>query len=148
MLALRLWADKISEIAFVPTVAFTPQPELAANAYEDPAMWISRPGFGAQDPARWLPEGFVPGEESLPAAVFFIHPTSYLEKKRWNAPLDDQTSRERAVTFVKGMASPFNASADLWAPRYRQATFGAFLTDAPEARQALDLAYHDVLEAF
>jgi hypothetical protein len=33
-------------------------------------------------------------------------------------------------------------------PRYRQATFGAFLSDKPEALQALDLAYGDVAAAF
>lgn len=88
------------------------------------------------------------GLAPLPAAVFFVHPTSYLEKAQWNAPLDDAESRDRAELFVRGMASPFNKSQDLWAPRYRQATVGAFLTDAPEAGQAVDLAYRDVLQAF
>jgi Protein of unknown function (DUF3089) len=36
----------------------------------------------------------------------------------------------------------------VWAPRYRQATFGAFVSDQPEAKQALDLAYQDVAQAF
>lgn len=148
LLALRFWAGELSALAFVPTAEFAPQPHLPANAYDEPAMWISRPGLGDNDPARWLPEGFTPDGEKLDAAVFFIHPTSYLDKERWNAPLDDPGSRELATTFVRGMASPFNASEQLWAPRYRQATFGAFLTDAPQARQALDLAYEDVREAF
>jgi hypothetical protein len=148
---LRFWADDLTELTFVPTAEFTPQPALTANVYEQPGMWISRPGLDAKrDPATWLPEGFAPGAEAAPlnAAVFFIHPTSFLEKERWNAPLDDPESRGRAELFVRGMASPFNASTDLWAPRYRQATIGAFLTDAPEAGQALDLAYGDILLAF
>jgi len=49
---------------------------------------------------------------------------------------------------VRGMASPFNAASEIWAPRYRQATMGAFLTDAPEARQAIEAAYADVREAY
>jgi hypothetical protein len=77
-----------------------------------------------------------------------VHPTSYLDKAQWNAPLADAKSRELAETFVRGMASAFNASADLWAPRYRQAAFGAFLTDDPQAGKALDAAYGDVLNAF
>ena len=46
------------------------------------------------------------------------------------------------------MASPFNSASEIWAPRYRQATFGAFLTDSPEARQAIEAAYRDVRQAF
>lgn len=153
LLALRFWAEDLTRLTFVPTAEFTPEPALAANVYESPAMWISRPGLGArEDPVRWLPEGYdgAADEEAgpLPAAVFFIHPTSYLEKARWNAPLDDPQSRDRAELYVRGMASPFNRSLDLWAPRYRQATIGAFLTDAPEAGQALDMAYGDLLLAF
>src|SRR5690606_40773800 len=65
--------------------------------------------------------------------LFFVHPTSYLERARWNAPLDDARSQALARTFLRGMASAFAAADAIWAPRYRQATFGAFLTDAPEA---------------
>ena len=36
----------------------------------------------------------------------------------------------------------------MWAPRYRQAAFGAFLLDTKDAAQALDLAYSDVARAF
>ena len=80
-------------------------------------------------------------------AVFFVHPTSYLERTHWNAPLDDAQSTSRARTFLRGLASAFSAG-DVWAPRYRQATFGAFLTDAPEASRAIDAAYRDVDQAF
>ena len=146
--ALVLWSDSLTKIAFVPTGKFVPQPALAANVYDDPAMWIARPGLGAEDPSHWLPPGYKPDPGPLHAAVFFIHPTSYLEKVRWNAPLDDVKSRDLAETFVRGMASPFNASPDLWAPRYRQAAFGAFLTNEPQANEAIDAAYADVLLAF
>lgn len=154
MLVLRIWADDLTELAFVPEARFAPQPRLAGNAYERPEMWISRPGLPAgRDPARWLPQGYsalraASDEAPLDAAVFFVHPTSFLEKQRWNAPLDEAVSRGRAALFVQGMASPFNRSADLWAPRYRQATVGAFLTDGPQAAEAIELAYGDVLQAF
>jgi len=150
LLALRFWAEELTELTFVPTAPFAAEPALADNVYEKPEMWISRPGLGAgKDPARWLPEGYVDGDPApMNAAVFFIHPTSYLTKERWNAPLGDAPANERADLFVRGMASPFNRSADLWVPRYRQATIGAFLTSAPEASQALDMAYGDLLQAF
>lgn len=146
--ALVLWSDSLTRLAFVPTARFAPQEPLAAGVYDDPAMWIARPGLGARDPSRWLPPEQKPAPAPLGAAVFFVHPTSYLERTHWNAPLDDAGSRALAELFVQGMASPFNASADLWAPRYRQAAFGAFLTEDPQAGEAIGAAYADVLAAF
>ena len=150
LFALRLAGDSLSEIAFVPSSDFVEQEPLADDAYADPAMWLSRPGLDpARDPARWQPPGAPPLGEAVPEfAVFFVHPTSYLESARWNAPLDDAQSQARARTFLRGMASPFAPAGAVWAPRYRQATFGAFLTDKPEARRAVDLAYRDVAQAF
>ena len=147
---MQYWKRELSEIAFVPKVAFETQNPLAGNAYEDPAMWISRPGIGTSDPSRWLPAGWKdePSEVPADAAVFFIHPTSYLAKDHWNAPLDDEQSQARARLFVRGMASPFNRAGEVWIPRYRQAAFGAFLSDGPEAKAALDAAYADVAQSF
>jgi hypothetical protein len=147
-MALVFWSDSLTRLAFVPTARFVPQPPLEARVYDDPAMWIARPGLGEKDPSHWLPPGQKPETTPLRAAVFFVHPTSYLDRAQWNAPLGEAKSRELAETFVRGMASVFNASPDVWAPRYRQAAFGAFLTDDPQAGKALDLAYGDVLLAF
>jgi hypothetical protein len=147
MVALRVWSDDLTEMAFVPSVSFAPQNTLPAEAWDSPAMWVSRPGL-TEDPASWLPPGVTPPAQKLPVAVFFVHPTSYIARDAWNASLDDQTSRDRASLFVRGMASPFNEAEALWAPRYRQAAVGAFLTAKPEATQAIDLAYRDVLAAF
>jgi hypothetical protein len=36
----------------------------------------------------------------------------------------------------------------IWAPRYRQAAFGAFLLDSADAQGALDFAYGDIAAAF
>ncbi len=149
LLALRLWSDGLSRVAFVPDGTFERQSAMAETAYAKADMWIARPDLGKADAARWMPEGF-PGEDAhgSNAAVFFVHPTSYLAKSHWNAPLDNKESRDLAETLVKILTSPFNRSPSVWAPRYRQATFGAFLSDAPEATQSLDLAYGDVLQAF
>jgi len=148
--ALRLWPGQLAQVAFVPSAEFVEQDPLAQNAYEDPAMWFSRPGLGApKDPARWQPAGVPKPAGELPRfAVFFVHPTSYFAPVQWNAPLDDEESQMRARTFLRGMASPFNRASEIWAPRYRQATFGAFLTDDPDAAKATDAAYRDVVQAF
>jgi hypothetical protein len=150
LFALRLAGGTLSEIAFVPSGEFVEQPALAENAYADRTMWLSHPGLApASDPARWQPPGApVPLGEGPEFAVFFVHPTSYLERARWNAPLDDHQSQARARTFLRGMASPFAAASEIWAPRYRQATFGAYMTDRPAAARAIDLAYGDVARAF
>ena len=57
--------------------------------------------------------------------------------------------RVRAVLQVNGgQASAFNAAGQVWAPRYRQAAYGAFLLKSEDADKALDLAYSDVAAAF
>ncbi|MGV3555897.1 MAG: DUF3089 domain-containing protein [Croceibacterium sp.] len=159
-IALAIWSDKATQVAFVPTADFVEQEALAGNAYQDPAMWYSRPGIGApRDPARWQPPvAAEDGAEQPPAnadeaplpafAVFFVHPTSYIDRSAWNGPLDDADADARARLFIKGMASPFNGAAEIWAPKYRQATFGAFLTDDEAATRAIDAAYRDVAQAF
>ena len=54
-IALSIWSREATEIAFVPRGDFVEQEALAANAYEDPGMWYSRPGLGTNDPARYQP---------------------------------------------------------------------------------------------
>ncbi|MBT0669962.1 DUF3089 domain-containing protein [Novosphingobium profundi] len=147
-LALTFWADELTEFTFVPAGTFETQAPMAQGAWDKPEMWIARPGL-ANDPARWLPKGATKAPAgSARAAVFFVHPTSYMTKAHWNAPLDDAEANARAALFTQAMASAFTAAGDVWAPRYRQATIGAFFTERPEAQQALDLAYGDVTQAF
>ncbi len=152
---------------------FKQQVAVAPNAYDDPKMWFARPGIDG-DPSAWRPaaEGSTPDsaeaqsrdqlipsagatETTTPpvpkgdAAVFFVHPTSFYSRSSWNAPLADRDSDHRANLFVQGMASAFADAGDIWAPRYRQATLGAFLAeDRVTAGKAIDAAYRDVEEAF
>ena len=155
---LARFPAELSRLALVPSAPFAAVTPLAANAYEDPKLWYSRPGIGVSDPARWQPAYAgdrrllpTPAEPKQPFAVFFVHPTSYVNRASWNAPLEnggDPDAERIARLYLRGMASPFNAASEIWAPRYRQATFGAFLTDAAEGKQAVDAAYADVREAF
>lgn len=145
---LRIYADELTEIAFVPTTEFKQQAALAKNIYDDPAMWYTRPEIINNNPARWQPSGAQPDEVPGSAAIFFVHPTSFISKDAWNAPLEDAATLERTRIFLRGLASPFASSGQIWAPRYRQASIGAFLTEKAEGQQALDAAYQDVLQAF
>lgn len=156
LFALRVWGTELATVAFVPSKEFVEQNPLEQNAYEDPALWYSRPGMGVTDPARWQPAmrgeaGNIPSPaevKPIEHAVFFVHPTSFLDRSAWNAPLGDAEAERVAKLYVRGMASPFNAADEIWAPRYRQATMGAFLTDQPEGQQAIDAAYQDVAQAY
>lgn len=146
-IAFRMNPSIFMRTAFVPSSAFEAQPRLAQGRYADPAMWLSRAGKIVDNPALWTPDGAEAARRGN-AAVFFVHPTSYLAKTHWNAPLDDPEATERAKIFLRGDASVFNAAGDIWAPRYRQATIGAFLTDGADSRAAIDLAYDDIAQAF
>jgi hypothetical protein len=116
--------------------------------YAQPDSWIAHPAL-ADNPSRWWPEGFEPrGPVVKQVSAFFIHPTTYLQRDRWNAPIDDSQSRDTAELFVQSQASTFGQFAEVWAPRYRQAAYGAFLLDSRDASQALDLAYSDIEAAF
>lgn len=169
----QLFPGWLARVAFVPSAEFEQQVAVEPNAYDDPKMWFARPGM-ADDPSHWRPtteESNTPSPDSdkaqardqlIPpanaaetapprgdAAVFFVHPTSYYSRSSWNAPLTDRDSDHRANLFVQGMASAFADAGEIWAPRYRQATLGAFLAeDRVTAGKAIDAAYRDVEEAF
>ncbi len=146
MFAYRLYGIQLMRQFMVPSADVVALPPADAQAYTHADMWIARPDK-ADNPALWTPTGFAPAAKPK-AALFFIHPTSFLDTHRWNAPLDNVDANNRAALFLRGQASAFNGAASVWAPRYRQATFGAFLTSKRQAQQALDFAYRDVLAAF
>jgi hypothetical protein len=148
MFAYRLYGIQLMRQFMVPSANVESLPPPGASAYSHADMWIARPDKAVADnPALWTPAGFAPAAKPR-AALFFIHPTSFLDTHRWNAPLDNADANNRAALFLRGQASAFNGAAAIWAPRYRQATFGAFLTSRKQAQQALDFAYRDVLAAF
>ena len=144
---LFVYQKELMKMALVPGEKFAGGAATPTERYAKADMWFARPGITANNPALWTPTNFKPGE-TPPAAVFFIHPTSYIDRTHWNAPLDDPRANEYARVFLRGQASAFNETGEIWAPRYRQATFGAFLTSQKDAEQALDFAYGDVLAAF
>ncbi|GGD46777.1 DUF3089 domain-containing protein [Aurantiacibacter arachoides] len=99
-------------------------------------------------PATGLPAEAPASGEPPRFAVFFVHPTSFYDSRAWNASLADTDSQARARLMVRGMASAFNQASEIWVPRYRQATFGAFITVDPAGTQAIDAAYRDIAQAF
>lgn len=145
--AYRLYGVQLMRRFMVPGGEVVALPPVAATDYARADMWIARPDKPG-NPALWTPPGYSRPAAVPRAAVFFIHPTSFLDTEQWNAPLDNADANARAALFLRGQASAFNSVGAIWAPRYRQATFGAFLTSKKQAQQALDFAYRDVAAAF
>ena len=121
----------------------------SAPDYTGLDAWVARPDE-PNNPSEWLPLGPVAfASDPHPAAVFYIHPTTYLASDRWNAPLHPGNDTEfRTRLFVQSQSSAFNGVGEIWAPRYRQAAYGAFLLKSDDAQKALDFAYTDVRAAF
>ena len=141
------WAGPMIETwRMAPRNAFAALPPLAPGSYDQSAMWLARPDLRT-DPARVLPPGVAHDRQGR-AYVFFVHPTTFMARNRWNAPLDHTDSQMRARLAVRSMASVFNDEAGIYAPRYRQAAMGTFLVDRRESVAALALAEGDVRAAF
>lgn len=145
--AIFQFGDRVLIKSAVPRGHFEAAAAGGGPDYSKPASWVARPGT-ADDPSRWLPDGVAQAPAGQ-AAIFYIHPTTYLDRDRWNAPLDAAGDTGfRTKLFVQSQSSALNAAGEIWAPRYRQAAFGAFLLDSADARESLDLAYSDVAAAF
>ena len=147
--AFYQWGGQVLVRAATPAGHYEePGPDSGPD-YGKAESWAARPG-SLPDPTGWLPRGAVataPAAE--PAATFYVHPTTYLKTDRWNAPLDPGGEAGRSIgLFLRSQASVFNGAGDIWAPRYRQAAYGAFLLSSDDARKSLDLAYRDVRAAF
>lgn len=144
--AWRLFGPELLRAALVPSVEFAASPQDGRPDYAQVTGWDAHPDI-ANNPARWTPAGYKPAPKPL-AAVFFVTPTAYLGRDRWNMPFGDSATNTRLALYLQGQASTLNGVGAVWAPRYRQAVFGAFLADSPDARRAIDLAYSDVVRSW
>ena len=98
------------------------------------------------DPANAPPAFTVYDGPPLP--VFYVLPTTYLKRDRWNAPMRSASALPRQQIFASMQASAFTGVGPVWAPFYRQAVIGAFLTDHRNSEVALRFAYRDIEAAF
>ena len=89
--------------------------------------------------------------ENLKADVFYVYPTLMMDKKdvRWNAPTDDEIQNDKVVnTAVKNQASPFATSGKIYVPFYRQAHIKSYDLYYKGGKEAFEVAYADVKNAF
>ena len=146
--AIFQWGGEMLIRQAIPKGHFDATEAGSGPDYAQLDSWIARPEI-ADSPAEWQPNGYL-GYAPPPKrmAAFYIHPTTYLERDRWNARLAEPSSQARTELFVRSQASAFSDVAEVWAPRYRQAAYGAFLLRSEDAQKALDLAYADISAAF
>lgn len=79
--------------------------------------------------------------------VFFIHPTTHIKPTQWNAAYDDASAQPMLQSIaLKNMAAAFDGNR--YAPRYRQATTGAFYDESGQGEIAMERAYVDILAAY
>ena len=99
-------------------------------------LWVSRPDKAAAQAAR--------------ADVFMVLPT--VNMNRWDADNEDVTSLKDALRFVKTFNMEkgiFGDSTAVYAPYYRQVTFGTYaLQDKGEQEKYMEVARDDVRAAF
>lgn len=142
------FGDRVLIKSATPKGHFIAPPPASGPDYAEAESWIAQPGM-TDDPSQWRPTETPRPATPKPAHLFYVHPTTYLARDRWNAPLRGNADSDfRAGLFARSQASAFNDVAAVWAPRYRQAAFGAFLLKSDDAAAALDLAYGDVARAF
>ena len=145
-LAYRVFGSRLLALAFVPSVAFADSLVPPAPDYATPGGWAANPIL-ATDAARWAPPGFAAAPHPR-VAVFFVTPSVDLGRGHWNMTPNDPGLTAAVDQPLRNQASVFNGVGMIWAPKYRQAVFGAFLAASPDATRALNLAYGDVLRAF
>ncbi|KPF64618.1 hypothetical protein IP88_13575 [alpha proteobacterium AAP81b] len=144
--AWALAGNRLITAALVPSAPYVAPAPRDTPDYAAAKNWLARPDLPSAE-ARWTPAGAT-AATAPQVAVFYVVPTSVFDRTRWNAAIGDPAVAVRARMFLRGQATVFNGVGAIWAPAYRQATFGAFLTDKPEARAAIAEAYGDVLAAF
>lgn len=133
-IAVSVWRGDILRAGLDPQVPFQTYQPPPAPDYAKASSW-------ALLDARTPPSG--------PAAVFFVHPTTFDGGRDWNGPIGD--AKADAFLFraiLPNYAGPFARSGPVSAPRYRQASLYTRMTGRRDAVQARAFAYRDIANAF
>lgn len=133
-IAVAVWRGDILRAGLDPQVPFQTYDPPAAPDYRSPTAWALR---DARTP------------ESGPAAVFFVHSTTYDGGREWNGPIDDRAAdRWLKRVVLPNYAGPFARAGGISAPRYRQGSLYTRLTLREDAREARAFAWRDIVAAF
>jgi len=135
------------------SIAWKESPVPADIDYSSPSTWAALPD--RKDAADAIPakSDLMDEQAQATADVFFVHPTIYTyvpnTPYQWNANIQDQYLNHKVdSSTILNQASIFNAAGRVFAPRYRQAHYYAFVTsNKADKNAALQLAYSDVKKA-
>lgn len=132
--AVAVWRGDILRAGLDPQVPFqTYQPP--------PAPDYSRADAWAMREAR--------APDAGPAAVFFLHSTTYDGGREWNGPIGDAKADAYLRRVVlPNYAGPFARLGAVSAPRYRQGSLYTRLTLRDDARESRAFAWRDAAAAF
>lgn len=128
-----VFQDGIVRFFATPRAPFQTVPPPPAPDYSGQDAWLARPD----------------GSPQHAADVFYVHSTTFYRRSMWNAPTGDGTAdRIRQMIAAPNEAGPFSSIADIYAPRYREATLYSLFTHKYDGLAARRLAYSDVRRAF
>lgn len=132
--AVAVWRGDILKAGLDPQIPFQTYTPPPAPDYRQPSAW-------ALLEAR--------GPEAGPAAVFFVHSTTYDGGRDWNGPIgESKGERWLKEVVLPNYAGPYARAGAVSAPRYRQSSLYTRLTLREDAREARAFAYRDVEAAF
>ena len=138
LVAAMVFRDDVLRASLDPRTPFQTYRPPAAPDYARRASWALLPS----QPDR-------PSSADPIADVFFIHPTTYNGGEEWNGPIDyGRSVRELSEVMLPNYAGPFLRVGRVFAPRYRQASLYAMVSQRDDAREARSFAYGDVRAAF
>ena len=122
--------------------------------YSNTENWAALPAINDQADQIPLNSNLKDGQATAKVDVFFLHPTIFTKKPEnqyeWNADVNDiKMNASVDNSTILNQASAFNGSGKIYAPRYRQAHYHAFVTsDKDDKKKSLDIAYADIKTAF
>lgn len=135
---------------FRPASTFETQDLPGPPDYSLSSAWAALPQ--KRDSADLTPNNtkYPESQANAPADIFFIYPTTAASAvNNWNIPIDDAAAAQDLNGILIYCAGVFNAAAKVYAPLYREAAFYSFFDDKTDSGiKAIDLAYHDVEQAF
>ena len=127
------WKEAL-ELVSIPRTPFAEQAPPEEPDYTSGDAWYERPT--------------APTLNQQAVAVFFITPTGYFRASHWNGPIDAPETQEFYTHIARPFAVEVFGVLPVFAPRYRQATFGAFFALENGGEDAFDLATSDIIRAF
>ena len=130
--------------------SFNSIPTHNAPDYTKARNWSALPFVN--DYADLVPDTLLKNlQDSSIIDVFFVHPTTFFDKKtpEWNANVSDSSINYFTDYWaIRHQASIFNNVGKIYAPRYRQAHIKSYFNLDIGGREAILFAYEDVKRAF